>query len=37
MVEQAVKEQERLEAEELTGREDLILNPEHSLMSALKL
>ena len=28
MVEQAVKEQERIEAEELSGREDLILNPD---------
>ena len=27
MIEQAVKEQERLEAEDLSGREDLILNP----------
>ena len=28
MIEQAVKEQERLEAEELDGRDDLILNPD---------
>ena len=27
MIEQTVKEQERLEAEDLSGREDLILNP----------